>query len=130
MFNKTTLRIIAEGNYTPDQEYIQAMAQALLNEVAIWPGKARISKIQGKQQKPIKQKVKQMTNIRTLLKNAKTVLFTDDEYFNKDITGVRNIEDIKDMIGIRGNIKRVGTFGEKVLYRLSTDYNFTLTFLN
>lgn len=71
-----------------------------------------------------------MINIRTLLSNAKQVLFTDDEYFNKDITGVKNIQDVKDVIGIRGNVKRVGMFGNKVVYRLSSDYNFTLTIID
>lgn len=71
-----------------------------------------------------------MANIRTLLKNAKTVLFSDDEFFNKDITGVKNLVDIKDVMSIRGNLRKVGYFGNKVVYRLSDSYNFTLTILN
>lgn len=70
-----------------------------------------------------------MANIRTLLKNASQVLFSDDEYFNKDITGVKNIKDVKSVIGIYCNVKRVGTFGDKVLYQ-SGDYNFTLTIIS
>lgn len=70
-----------------------------------------------------------MANIRTVLKNAKQVLFSDHDYFNKDITGVRNIKDVKSVMGIYGNMKRVGTFGDKVLYRAG-DYNFTLTIIN
>lgn len=79
---------------------------------------------------PIQREIINMANIRTLLSNAKQVLFTDDEYFNKDITGVKNLQDVKDLIGIRGNVKRVGTFSNKVVYRLSSDYNFTLTIID
>lgn len=70
-----------------------------------------------------------MANIRTVLKNAKQVLFSDEEYFNKDITGVKNIKDVKDVIGIRMDMRRVGTFGNMVLYK-NGDYNFTLTIIN
>lgn len=70
-----------------------------------------------------------MANICTLLKNAKQVLFSDHEHLNKDITGVRNIKDVKNVMGIYCNMKRVGTFGDKVLYQAG-DYNFTLTIIN
>ncbi|WEM33589.1 hypothetical protein EJP02_528 [Escherichia phage EJP2] len=70
-----------------------------------------------------------MANICTVLKNAKQVLFSDHENFNKDITGVKNIKDVKSAIGIYCNMKRVGTFGDKVLYQAG-DYNFTLTIIN
>ncbi|QOE32174.1 hypothetical protein CPT_Muenster_002 [Klebsiella phage Muenster] len=70
-----------------------------------------------------------MATITTLLKNAKTVLFSDDEHTNVDITGVKNLLDIKKMFSIHGKLTRVGTFGNKVCYRLSSDYNFTLTLL-
>lgn len=60
---------------------------------------------------------------------GKRVLFTDDEYFNLDITGVRNLVDIKDRFSIHGNLKRVGLFGNKIVYRLNDSYNFTLTIL-
>lgn len=36
-FNQTTLRIIANGDYMPDKEYIQAMAKALIENVVIYP---------------------------------------------------------------------------------------------
>lgn len=72
-----------------------------------------------------------MANIRTALKNAKRVLFTDSEYFNKDITGVRNIEDIKSMFQIKGNVYRKDDYGNQVLYKLAdSDYDFTLTIIN
>lgn len=70
-----------------------------------------------------------MANIRTVLKNAKQVLFSDEEVLNKDITGVRNLKDIYDIFSIRMNMKRVGTFGNKVLYQ-NGDYNFTLTIIS
>ncbi|WWT49432.1 hypothetical protein [Escherichia phage vB_EcoM-LTH01] len=70
-----------------------------------------------------------MANIVTLLKHAKQVLFSDHEVLNKDITGVRNLKDIQDLFGIRLNMKRVGTFGDKVLYQ-NGDYNFTLTIVS
>lgn len=66
-----------------------------------------------------------MANIRTLLK----VLFSDHDYFNKDITGVKNIKEVKSVMGIYCNMKRVGTFGNKVLYQAG-DYNFTLTIIS
>ena len=72
---------------------------------------------------------KKMANIVTLLKHAKQVLFSDHEVLNKDITGVRNLRDIYEINGIRMNMKRVGTFGNKVLYQ-NGDYNFTLTIIN
>ena len=70
-----------------------------------------------------------MANICTVLKNAKQVLFSDHDHLNKDITGVRNIKDVKRVMGIYCNMKRVGTFGDKVLYQAG-DYNFTLTIIN
>lgn len=70
-----------------------------------------------------------MANIRTLLKNASRVLFSDHDYFNRDITGVKNIKDVKSVMGIYCNVKRVGTFSNKVVYQAG-DYNFTLTILN
>lgn len=70
-----------------------------------------------------------MTNIRTLLKNASKVLFSDDENFNKDITGVKNLKDVQNAMGIRVKVERVGAFGNMVLYQNSY-YNFTLTIIN
>ena len=71
-----------------------------------------------------------MANIRTLLKNAKQVLFSDDEYFNKDITGVKNLKDVKDVIGIRGSLRKDDTYGNKVQYKLDQFYDFTLTIIS
>lgn len=70
-----------------------------------------------------------MANICTLLKNASRVLFSDHDHFNKDITGVKNIKEVKSVIGIYCNMKKVGTFGNKVLYQAG-DYNFTLTIIS
>lgn len=68
-------------------------------------------------------------NIRTLLKNANQVLFSDHEHFNKDITGVKSLEDIKDWLGIRGNLKKEAFYSNKVVYKMNQFYDFTLTFL-
>lgn len=66
-------------------------------------------------------------NIRTVLKNAKTVLFNDDEYFNKDVTGVQSLEDIKDLLSIRGRLVKVGEVGSRYEYRLQdSDYSFSI----
>ncbi|AII27570.1 phosphoribosylpyrophosphate synthetase [Escherichia phage Av-05] len=70
-----------------------------------------------------------MANIRSLLKNATQVLFSDHDHFNKDITGVKNIKEVKSVMGIYCNMKKVGTFGNKVLYQAG-DYNFTLTIIS
>lgn len=37
MFNQNTLRIIANGDHVPDQQYIQEMARALLDRVVVYP---------------------------------------------------------------------------------------------
>ena len=37
MFNQNTLRIIANGDFVPDHEYIQEMAKALLDLVTVFP---------------------------------------------------------------------------------------------
>ena len=71
------------------------------------------------------------TNIRYLLKQANIVLFTDSEYFNKDITGVKSLSDIKDRFQIKGNLKKVSFYSNKVAYKLiNSDYEFTLTLIN
>ena len=71
------------------------------------------------------------TNIRYLLKQANIVLFTDSEYFNKDITGVKGLSDIKDRFQIKGNLKKVSFYSNKVAYKLiNSDYEFTLTLIN
>ncbi len=68
--------------------------------------------------------------INTLLKNATQVLFTDDEYFNKDITGVKSLSDIKDLFSIKGNLRKADFYSNKVQYRLvNSSYDFTLTII-
>lgn len=72
-----------------------------------------------------------MTDIRKALKNAKTVLFNDDEHFNKDVTGVRNLADVKDWLQIKGRCYKVIECGNRFEYKLvSTDYRFSLIILN
>lgn len=71
------------------------------------------------------------TNICYLLKQADVVLFTDSEYFNKDITGVKNLSGIRDQFQIKGNLKKVSFYSNKVVYKLiNSDYKFTLTLIN
>lgn len=61
---------------------------------------------------------------------CKTVLFSDDEYFNKDITGVKNLGDIKEWFCIKGRLTKCYEQGDKIGYRLGgSGYNFTLTFI-
>ena len=69
-------------------------------------------------------------NIVSYLKSAKTVLFTDGEFFNKDVTGVKNLVDIKDMFCIHGNLKLINVFSNSFVYRLSDSYSFTLTIID
>lgn len=69
-------------------------------------------------------------NICTILKNSKQVLFTDSEYFNKDITGVKSLADIKDIFQIKGNLVKADFYSNKIQYKLkNSDYDFTLTIL-
>ena len=71
------------------------------------------------------------TNIRHLLKQANVVLFTDSEHFNKNVTGVKNLSDIKDQFQIKGDLKKVSFYSSKVVYKLiNSDYEFTLTLIN
>lgn len=79
---------------------------------------------------PTRREIITMANIRTLLKNASQVLFSDDEYFNKDITGVKSLKDVKDVIGIRGSLRKGDYYGNKVQYKLSSNYDFTLTIIS
>lgn len=70
-------------------------------------------------------------NIRTILKNASQVLFTDDEFFNKDVTGVKSLEDIKEIISIKGKLVRGDYYSNKVCYKLTGSYySFTLTIIS
>lgn len=71
-----------------------------------------------------------MANIRSLIKVSNRVLFTDDEFFNKDVTGIKNLTDLKDMLSIRGSLKRIAHCGNYVQYKLNgSTYTFTLTFV-
>lgn len=69
----------------------------------------------------------------TILKNlttAKTVLFCDSEHFNKEITGCKNLTEIKDWFSIKGRLVKCGEHGCHMEYRLSgSDYKFSLTFV-
>lgn len=81
------------------------------------------------------RKVKNETvgpNIVSVLKKAKQVLFTDSEYFNKDITGVKNLADIKSMFQIQRNGKLVKNYisGNQIGYHLQDSmYDFVLTII-
>lgn len=69
-------------------------------------------------------------NIITELKNANTVLFTDSEFFNKEITGVKNLKDIKELFSIKGDLKLHSNVQNEYEYRLiKSDYKFTLTII-
>lgn len=68
--------------------------------------------------------------INTLLKNANQVLFTDDEHFNKDITGVKSLSDIKDIFNIKGDLRKADFYSNQVHYRLvNSTYYFSLTII-
>uniref|UniRef100_A0AAU8GF42 Phage protein n=1 Tax=Salmonella phage vB_SEnST11_KE23 TaxID=3161174 RepID=A0AAU8GF42_9CAUD len=47
-FNQNTLRIIANGDFMPDQEYVKEMARALLNTVLVYPRCDRAMRDDGK----------------------------------------------------------------------------------
>lgn len=68
--------------------------------------------------------------INTLLKNASQVLFTDEEHFNKDITGVKSLSDIKEWFSMSGKLRKVDFYSNKIRYKLvKSDYEFTLTII-
>lgn len=68
--------------------------------------------------------------INTLLKNASQVLFTDSEHFNKDITGVKSLSDIKDWFSIKGDLRKADFYSNNVEYKLvNSGYKFTLTII-
>lgn len=71
-------------------------------------------------------------NIRRLLTSSKRVLFTDTDYFNRDITGCKSLADIKDLFTIRGNLKLLAEVGNTRVYGSGGryGYNFTLKFLD
>lgn len=77
------------------------------------------------------QTVSRKKNIISVLQESKRVLFTDSEYFNRDITGVKNMEDVKDMFSIRGTLKKIGECGNEFRYQLvDSSYRFTLKCLD
>ena len=69
-------------------------------------------------------------NIRSLLSRARTVLFSDDEHFNRDITGVKSLSDIKSWLQIRGDLVKTHDVGNRLHYRLrGSAYAFCLVFV-
>jgi hypothetical protein len=68
-------------------------------------------------------------NIQSKIKQANQVLFCDSEVFNKDITGVKNLEDIKDLMQIKGRLYKVADVRNQTEYKLSdSTYKFSLIF--
>jgi hypothetical protein len=66
-------------------------------------------------------------NIRRLLSQSFMVLFSDDEHFNKDITGVKSLSDIKSLFHIRGDLVKTHEVGNRLHYRLRcSNYAFCL----
>ena len=69
-------------------------------------------------------------DVRHLLKQARTVLFSDDEHFNRDITGVKSLSDIKSRLLIKGDLVKTCTVGNRLHYRLrGSNYAFGLVFV-
>lgn len=69
-------------------------------------------------------------NIRSMLNKARAVLFSDDEHFNKDITGVKSLSDIKSWLHIKGDLVRTQEVGNRMQYRLKgSTYAFCLVFV-
>ena len=69
-------------------------------------------------------------NIHSLLRQARTVLLSDDEHFNKDITGVKSLSDIKSRLKIKGNLAKTCVVGNRLHYRLrGSSYAFSLVFV-
>ena len=69
-------------------------------------------------------------NIRSLLNKARVVLFSDDEHFNRDITGVKSLSDIKSWLHIRGDLVKTREVGNRLHYRLrGSNYAFSLVFV-
>ncbi len=69
-------------------------------------------------------------NINQKLKTASQVLFTDDDYFNKDLTGLKSLKEIKERMKIYGKPRLVGVFSNCYVYQLNGYYNFTITILS
>ena len=69
-------------------------------------------------------------DVRHLLKQARTVLFSDDEHFNRDITGVKSLSDIKSWLQIKGRLVKTCAVGNRLHYRLrGSSYAFSLVFV-
>lgn len=69
-------------------------------------------------------------NIRSLLNKARVVLFSDDEHFNKDITGAKSLSDIKSWFLIKGDLVKTCAVGNRLHYRLrGSNYTFSLVFV-
>ncbi len=68
--------------------------------------------------------------IRNLLKQSKSVLFCDSEHFNKEVKGIRHIEDLKDWMQIKGRVYKKQEYGNTVEYKLAgSGYTFSLSFV-
>ena len=69
-------------------------------------------------------------NVRSLLRQARLVLFCDDEHFNKDITGAASLSDVKSRFRIKGDLVKTCVVGNRLHYRLrGSNYAFCLVFL-
>ena len=69
-------------------------------------------------------------NVRSLLSQARAVLFSDDEHFNKDIAGVMSLSDIKSRFHIKGDLVKTCAVGNRLHYRLrGSNYAFSLVFV-
>ena len=69
-------------------------------------------------------------NVRSLLNQARQVLFSDDEHFNRDITGVKSLSDIKSRFLIKGDLVKTCVVGDRLQYRLrGSNYAFCLVFV-
>ena len=69
-------------------------------------------------------------NVRSLLRQARKVLFSDDEHFNRDITGVTSLPDIKSWFHIKGHLVKTCAVGNRLHYRLrGSNYAFSLVFV-
>ena len=69
-------------------------------------------------------------NIRSLLNKARVVLFSDDEHFNRNVTGFRSLSDIKSWLQIKGHLVKTCAVGNRLHYRLrGSTYAFCLVFV-
>lgn len=72
-----------------------------------------------------------MKTINTVLKKANTVLFTDSEHFQIEVTGL-TLSEIKERFQIGGRIRKLHQYGCCYVYGFGTSalsYNFTLKVL-